>query len=240
MENAIVYITTNLINGKKYIGSHNGNNPYYLGSGARLKYAIKKYGRDNFKRQTLWEGPGAYMREMEEYYIDYYNAKISPLFYNLTDKGTGWVKGQKRSEETIAKMSEARKGTPKPEGFGAKLAIVNKGKTRSEETKAKMSEDRKGRVFSEERNAKIREAMKGKNLGPRSEETKAKISASRKGIKYNKIKQTKEERKEYHKQYRLANKEKQREWYLKNREKAIETATKRYYKLKNNLERNRF
>lgn len=38
----IIYLTTNLINNKKYIGSTNNNNPYYLGSGVYLNKAIKK------------------------------------------------------------------------------------------------------------------------------------------------------------------------------------------------------
>jgi hypothetical protein len=38
---AIIYCTTNKINGKKYIGSHNGNKSSYLGSGVNLTKAIK-------------------------------------------------------------------------------------------------------------------------------------------------------------------------------------------------------
>lgn len=45
-----VYITTNLINGKRYIGKRKFSDNWksYLGSGIRLKEAIKKYGRNNF------------------------------------------------------------------------------------------------------------------------------------------------------------------------------------------------
>lgn len=54
-----VYKTINTINNKFYIGSHCGlkiNNPKqdsYLGSGARLKLAIKKYGVESFKREII-------------------------------------------------------------------------------------------------------------------------------------------------------------------------------------------
>jgi len=50
-----VYITTNLINGKQYIGDHSTNNlnDRYLGSGLVLKRSIKKYGKENFERKTL-------------------------------------------------------------------------------------------------------------------------------------------------------------------------------------------
>ena len=48
----IVYKTTNLINGKIYVGKYEGNRENYLGSGYILKKAIKKYGRENFKREN--------------------------------------------------------------------------------------------------------------------------------------------------------------------------------------------
>jgi hypothetical protein len=50
-----VYITTNLINGKQYVGEHSTDNieDRYLGSGFQLRMAIKKYGRKNFNKLIL-------------------------------------------------------------------------------------------------------------------------------------------------------------------------------------------
>ena len=39
----VIYKTTNLVNGKQYIGKDTKNNPTYLGSGTFLKKAIQKY-----------------------------------------------------------------------------------------------------------------------------------------------------------------------------------------------------
>jgi len=57
----IVYKTTNLVNGKIYVGQHKQKanfGPYdfdgYLGSGKLLKEAIEKYGENNFIRETLF------------------------------------------------------------------------------------------------------------------------------------------------------------------------------------------
>lgn len=53
----IVYKTTNLINGKIYIGVHDNKDidgfDGYLGSGLLMLQAIKKHGKENFIRETL-------------------------------------------------------------------------------------------------------------------------------------------------------------------------------------------
>lgn len=86
-----IYITTNLINGKQYIGQHKGDyNDSYLGSGILITKAIKKYGKDNFTKEVL-----AYCNSREEadekerYYIEKYNAIDSDNFYNCQEGGTG-------------------------------------------------------------------------------------------------------------------------------------------------------
>lgn len=53
----LVYKTTNLVNGKIYIGQHQTYdlNDGYLGSGILIQRAIEKYGEENFKREILFE-----------------------------------------------------------------------------------------------------------------------------------------------------------------------------------------
>ncbi len=50
-----IYKTTNLLNGKYYIGMHSTDNlnDGYMGSGKRLRYSINKHGVENHKKEVL-------------------------------------------------------------------------------------------------------------------------------------------------------------------------------------------
>jgi len=49
-----IYLITNLINNKQYIGAEkNGNNPNYFGSGKLIIEAIKEFGKKNFKKDII-------------------------------------------------------------------------------------------------------------------------------------------------------------------------------------------
>jgi len=50
-----IYKTTNIKNGKYYIGMHSTDNleDGYMGSGKRLRRSLKKYGKQNFKSEIL-------------------------------------------------------------------------------------------------------------------------------------------------------------------------------------------
>ncbi len=82
--NGIIYKTTNLINGKIYIGQHSTNDKNYLGSGVRLFSAIKKYGKQNFIRETLKEcKTQKELDAFEQVYIKRYNSINEEFGYNI-------------------------------------------------------------------------------------------------------------------------------------------------------------
>jgi group I intron endonuclease len=157
----IIYQTTNLINGKKYIGKDIKNNPYYIGSGTLLKKAIKKYGKKNFKKEILeYCNNKEHLVEREKYWLEYFDVENNNNFYNKTNKPFG---NSGLSEETKKKISKAR--------IGKKL---------SEETKEKISKARTG--------IKSKEYKKGKNHGnykkSKTKEHKTNMSLSRIGKKH--------------------------------------------------------
>ncbi len=96
MRYGFIYETTNLINGKKYIGQHKRSNNHkdpddegYLGSGTHLVNALNKYGIENFSRRILEECDSAgELDERERYYISLYDAVNSPNYYNQAPGGS--------------------------------------------------------------------------------------------------------------------------------------------------------
>lgn len=100
----IVYLTTNLVNNKIYVGVHNNLDSSYLGSGKILKQAISKYGIKNFKRQILYyclEVSHAYEIESQivnQSFIDRNDT------YNLVKGGN--IPPSIRTKESILKQKE--------------------------------------------------------------------------------------------------------------------------------------
>ena len=80
-----IYLTTNLINGKIYIGKRQKStfDQNYYGSGTVLEQALIKYGKENFKREILdWAYSLEELNEKECYWIKKYNAKNKKIGYN--------------------------------------------------------------------------------------------------------------------------------------------------------------
>ena len=132
-----IYITTNLIDGRRYIGQKKSNkflHEKYLGSGKILKQAIEIYGKENFKVELLCECESKEeLDEMEIYYIKFYHAQTSRKYYNICKGGEAGpggprFKGHHHTDETKQKMRDNRKGE-KNSNYGNRW-------TQSEELKA--------------------------------------------------------------------------------------------------------
>lgn len=203
----MVYKTTNLINGKYYIGCHVANdlNDGYLGSGKLLKRAVEKYGKESFKQTPL--AICCDKKVMLAVEKEYVNKKMvgDTMSYNLKLGGeggsNGTFRGHKHSEETKAimsaktlgrkcsiearaKMSKAARARPGwTKEARLEMSRTRKGRRHSEETKRKISEANNGHKISVETRKKISEARKGKKA---SKETRAKMSAAKKGKKKSK------------------------------------------------------
>lgn len=94
-----IYKTTNLINGKTYVGQYTGSEStfkYYMGGGKLLRKAVKKYGKENFKKEIIIQGcyNEDLLNELEIHYIQLYSPAFTSNSYNI-DKG-----GNKNTSKT--------------------------------------------------------------------------------------------------------------------------------------------
>lgn len=144
----IIYKTTNLINGKIYIGQDRNNNSNYIGSGKILYLAIQKYGLENFNKEILEECNSLeLLNEREKYWIDFYKSTNRSVEYNITKGGTG---------------GDTLSNNPNKKQIGEKISNSNKKIWSDSTYKKKMSELRKTQITRETRQ-KISDSTKGKN-----------------------------------------------------------------------------
>jgi group I intron endonuclease len=183
-----VYLVTNIINQKKYVGQHSKDsleaywrhcsNHALSGSSDKpcLYNAVRKYGAENFSIEPLiivgtkWE-----MDLYEKALIKILNTR-RPAGYNLTDGGDG-VLGLKQSEESNEKNRQAHLGIKQSDEAKEKKRLAGLGRRHSEETKQKMSQHAK----SKEHRQKISIAKMGNKsrTGMKSSKTtRERISSS--------------------------------------------------------------
>lgn len=175
------YQTTNLINGKYYIGIHSTNNldDGYLGSGILLKKAIKKYGKVNFNKTILCFFDTREELVEEEKFLITNEFVNNDQNYNLGLGGNG---GAIQSKEGLQRLSDNMTGeknhrygtTPNPETIEKlkKRIPWNKGLKTPDDVRLKQSisgknkkvksipPSRKGMKHSDETKRKIGEANK--------------------------------------------------------------------------------
>jgi len=164
-----IYLTTCLINGKKYIGQSINlrNINTYLGSGIAFKLALKKHGKENFAKEVLLNNITCInkLNKLEREYISKYNC-ISPNGYNLDLGGTN---NGRMSDATKQKMIKSKKGKPHTEKQRIASIKSHTGLKLSEATKKKIGDANRGRPsfnkgkkMPEGHSDKMRKIMTGK------------------------------------------------------------------------------
>lgn len=157
----IIYVITNTVNGKQYVGQTTltlkrrwgwplkPKNKYH--SSCVIDSAIRKYGAESFTIEQIDTAESQDELDKKEIYHVAQHRTVVPEGYNLTiggKGGNGWV----MPKEARKRISEALTGHP---GYWL-------GKRHSEETRERMAKSAKGRIFSEETCRKISEANRAR------------------------------------------------------------------------------
>jgi len=174
----IVYIISNLINDKVYIGQHQGTElvrrwkqhikAAQAGSGLVFHRAIRKYGIDSFSvAQLSTVSSKIDLDEQEIFFIQKYQS-ANPLYgYNMTHGGqTGGMHGKHQTEFQKQRAKE-----------------VQTGRLVSSDTRKKMSLAAQNRVCPESLRQKRREFTKGNTNAEGMQHTKTFIAQLSKRVK---------------------------------------------------------
>ena len=169
----IIYMAKNLINGKSYIGQttrklreriiHHYSCSKYRNY--HFSRALRKYNKRDWQWSILYDNiPHGQLSNMEIWCIAIYDTydngynsthggEESPMKnpetrrkLSMANKGkTTWMKGKKHTDEAKRKMSESKKGKPKPPRTAEhkrKLSEVQRGKKKSKSSIAKRTDTR--------------------------------------------------------------------------------------------------
>ena len=135
-----VYLTTNLLNGKFYVGYHKTDcpNDRYLGSGVYIQRAIRVYGRQAFRKKVLFcfdDESAALLKEVEV--IQSFRGNPLCMNYSSTGREGGMP------EDFGKRISMAKLGKKRPPHVGLAVAEANRkrvGWHHSEEVRRRISE----------------------------------------------------------------------------------------------------
>jgi len=167
-----IYLATNLITGKKYVGQHNKPDPIqrikthdWDSRRDRCTYfdkSIAKYGIKTFKFETLCVVPHEGLSNMEAYWAEQLETYVwdSPGGYNKMLCGIKFIKV---SPETCTKISTANKKRKVNQQTREKMAAVHKNRSEKDrlEISAKLSTAAKNRKpISEKARANMAAAAK--------------------------------------------------------------------------------
>lgn len=173
-----IYKTTNLVNGKFYWGVHDSvdENDGYLGSGMLLRKAIKKYGKEHFRRVTkLLYDTVKEAYDDEAFIVDLKMIKRKDCYNKALGGDGGNLWGEKENHPMFGKHhSEEFKQKRSANMSDGRMKGENNpmhGKHHSEESrrkiqqKAKGNKSNSGKSFSDETKEKMRKSKIGNSNG---------------------------------------------------------------------------
>jgi hypothetical protein len=180
MKYGFIYIITNNLNNKKYIGMRKYSKGWetYMGSSKPLLNDINLYGIENFKREIIEEcNSKEELQEREIFFLNKNKVLENDLFYNQSiphkdfrikgntnnTKGKTWeeiygIEGARKRRE-----NSKLKGKKWEDIYGIEVSEIKRIKAKekkSEKTKLKMSNSRKGIKYSEETKKRISDGVK--------------------------------------------------------------------------------
>ncbi len=179
-----IYKITNSINDKVYIGwtsrevserwyNHCGNSKWK--TSGHLYNAIRKYGRENFRVDTIYQSlDREHSLRMETHFIKSHKAIDRQYGYNTTTGG----RQPEHSDETRKKISEYHKGRIVTENQRAEIS-----RTLKEYYSDPSNHPRTGVKLPREQIERQRQKLIGTSWGNHSQSAKDKISKANKGSK---------------------------------------------------------
>jgi hypothetical protein len=154
-----IYKTTNLKNGKFYVGMHSTSNlnDGYLGSGKRLRYSIRRNGKENFKIE----------------YLEFFSNRV-----DLINREKELVNEELLTDPMCLNLKPGGQGGLVSESHGIKLKLgsssFQKEKWKNREYRDKLTKVLRNNAVRNHKDGKMRyDTTKGKKI---SDEHKKKIS----------------------------------------------------------------
>ena len=157
-----LYKTTCLVTGRYYIGIHSTTNleDGYMGSGKRLRYSIRKYGKENHKKEILeFFDSRELLVEAEKTAITT-DMLCDKMCMNIVDGGVGWnLKHNQAFRERLQSDKNFRLE------FSQKISFARKREYQNGERKNDWQLNWLGRKHLTISKQKMSESSKGSGLG---------------------------------------------------------------------------
>ena len=166
-----IYKTTNLKNGKFYVGMHSTNNldDGYLGSGDRLRRSIRKNGKENFKLEILEFLPNRNSLSLREKELINESLLKDPMCLNLKPGGSGgFVNDEHKKRFLESAKKNLIKGHQKVKELHLNEEWVKWVSTRIKQGFQKSNFDHatfRNRLHTDETKRKMSQVQKGKGVG---------------------------------------------------------------------------